>query len=106
MTVKLLIEHHLEFLSFKGGCTGLPESRLANMPHCWKSHVTVQLLYETPDSPYSNFIWTGTQDFGMPEVKALGRLTHCMFMRSLVALLIQNLTFLDEEMSRFSNTRV
>ena len=28
MTVKLLTEHHLEFLSFKGGCTGSSESIL------------------------------------------------------------------------------
>ena len=28
MTVKLLTEHHLEFLSLKGGCTGLSESTL------------------------------------------------------------------------------
>ena len=28
MTVKLLIEHHLEFLSLKGGCTGSSESTL------------------------------------------------------------------------------
>ena len=26
ISVKLLTEHHLEFLSFKGGCTGLSES--------------------------------------------------------------------------------
>ena len=44
MTVKLLTEHHLEFLSFKGGWTGLSESTLVKMPHCWKSHVTA-LLY-------------------------------------------------------------
>ena len=40
MIVKLLTEHHLEFLSLKGGCRGLPESTLIKMPHCWKSHVT------------------------------------------------------------------
>ena len=40
MSVKLLTEHHLEFLSFKGGCTGWSESTLVKMPHCWKSHVT------------------------------------------------------------------
>ena len=28
MTVKLLIEHHLKFLSLKGGCTGSSESTL------------------------------------------------------------------------------
>ena len=37
MTVKLLTEHHLEFLSLKGGCRGLYESTHVKMPHCWKS---------------------------------------------------------------------
>ena len=40
MTVRLLTEHYLEFLSLKGGCTGSSESTLIKMPHCWKSHVT------------------------------------------------------------------
>ena len=44
MTVKLLTEHHLEFLSLKGGCTGLSESTLIKMPHCWKSHVAAQII--------------------------------------------------------------
>ena len=44
MTVKLLNEHHLEFLSLKGGCTGSSESTLFKMPHCWKSHATGQLF--------------------------------------------------------------
>ena len=43
MIVKLLTEHHLEFLSLKGGCTGSSESTLVKMPHCWKSHVTAHL---------------------------------------------------------------
>ena len=43
MAVKLLTEHHLEFVNLKGGCTGSSESTLAKMPHCWKSHVTAQL---------------------------------------------------------------
>ena len=38
MSVKLLTEHHLEFLSLKGGCTGSSESTLVKIPHCWKSH--------------------------------------------------------------------
>ena len=37
MTVKLLTEHHLEFLSFKGGCRGSSESTHVKMSHCWKS---------------------------------------------------------------------
>ena len=39
MSVKLLTEHHLQFLSLKGGHTGSSESTLVKMPHCWKSHV-------------------------------------------------------------------
>ena len=44
MIVKLLTEHHLEFLSLKGGCTGSSESTLAKMPHYWKSHAVVHLV--------------------------------------------------------------
>ena len=44
MTVQLLAEHHLEFLSLKRGCTGLSESTLVRMPHCWKSRVTANLF--------------------------------------------------------------
>ena len=43
MSVKLLTEHHLEFLSLKAGCTGSSESTLVKMSHCWKSSVTAQL---------------------------------------------------------------
>ena len=39
MSIKLLTEHHLEFLNLKGGCTGSSESTLVKMPHCWKSQV-------------------------------------------------------------------
>ena len=34
MIVKLLTEHHLEFLSLKGGCRGSYESTHIKMPHC------------------------------------------------------------------------
>ena len=47
MTVKLLTEHHLEFLSLTGGCTGLSESTLVKMPHCLKSHVTVHIVMKS-----------------------------------------------------------
>ena len=43
MTLKLLTEHHSEFLSLKSGCTGLSESTLVQTPHCWKSCVTAQM---------------------------------------------------------------
>ena len=44
MSVKLLTEHNLEFLSLKGGCTGSSESTHVKMPHCWKSHATAQIM--------------------------------------------------------------
>ena len=44
MTVKLLTEHHLEFISLKGGFTGSSVSTLVKMPHCWKSHVVAQMV--------------------------------------------------------------
>ena len=40
MIVKLLTEHHMAFLSLKGGCTGSSESTLVKMSNCWKSHAT------------------------------------------------------------------
>ena len=45
MTVKLLTEHRLEFLNFKGGYTGSSESTLVKMPHCWKSHAMAHIYY-------------------------------------------------------------
>ena len=43
MSVKLLTEHHLEFLSLKEGCTGSSESKVVKMPNCWKSHIITRL---------------------------------------------------------------
>ena len=47
MTIKLLTEHHLEFLSLKRDCTGSSESTLLKGPHCWKSRVTAQFCIQT-----------------------------------------------------------
>ena len=44
MIVKLLTEHHLEFLSLKGAFGGSSESTLVKMSNCWKSHATAQML--------------------------------------------------------------
>ena len=44
MIVKLLTEHHLEFLSLKGGWRGSYESTLVKMPHCWNSHAAAHLI--------------------------------------------------------------
>ena len=45
MIIKLLTEHHLEFLSLKGGCRGSSESTLVKMSNCWKSHAEAHLLF-------------------------------------------------------------
>ena len=55
MNVKLLIEHRLEFLCLKGGCTGSSESTLVKMPHCWKLHVTAQLVMATHRASIDDF---------------------------------------------------
>ena len=46
MSVELLTEHNLEFLSLKGGCTGSSESIHVKMPYCWKSHVVAQITFD------------------------------------------------------------
>ena len=47
MNMKLLTEHHLEFLSLKGGCTCSSESTHVKMPHCWKSHDAAHFVFKT-----------------------------------------------------------
>ena len=44
MNVKLLTEHHLEFLSLAGDCTVSSESTLVKMSHCWKSHAAAHMV--------------------------------------------------------------
>ena len=44
MTVELLTEHCLEFLSLTGGCTGSFESTLVKISNCWKSRAAAHLL--------------------------------------------------------------
>ena len=46
MLVKLLTEHHLEFLSLKGSYTGSSESTLVKIPHCWKSRAAAHFVME------------------------------------------------------------
>ena len=58
MTVKLLTEHHLEFLSLKGGRRGSCESTLVKMPHCWKSRATAHLL----------LLWVNIYDVQLQEL--------------------------------------
>ena len=43
MRVKVLTEHHLEFLSLIGGCACSFESAFVKMPLCWKSRFMAQI---------------------------------------------------------------
>ena len=43
MTVKLLTDPIMGFLSLTRGCTGSSEATLVKMPHCWKSRVAAQM---------------------------------------------------------------
>ena len=40
MTLRLLTEHHLEFLTLKGDCTGSSMCTLVKLSHCWKNHMS------------------------------------------------------------------
>ena len=50
IVVKLLTEHHFEFLRLKGGCRGLSESTHVKMPHCWKSHALAQIIFQNKNN--------------------------------------------------------
>ena len=56
MIVKLLTEHHLEFLSLTGGCRGSSESTLVKMSNCWKSHAAAH--FQMKQHVYVDFIST------------------------------------------------
>ena len=59
MTVKLLTEQDVEFLSLQGGCAGSSESTLVKMPHCWKSRVTAQIMLSCKPFELMWLIFTG-----------------------------------------------
>ena len=57
MIAKLLTEHHLEFLSLKGGCRGSSESTHFKMSNCWKSHAAAHMSCEIPVSvPVNEYV--------------------------------------------------
>ena len=69
ISVKLLIELNLVFLSLTGGCTCSSESTVVKMAHCWKSHVTVQIFLNTGPRRQSVRVWL-TADPGVPSLIA------------------------------------
>ena len=54
MIVKLLTEHHLEFLSLKGSFTGSSETTLVKMPHCWKLHIAAHIESQPQNPEFRN----------------------------------------------------
>ena len=65
MTLKLLTEHHLEFLSFKGGCTGSSESTLAKnilLEIACHGSIYIQLYRQCANDKVSLRICTGPQE--------------------------------------------
>ena len=83
MTVRLLTEHHLEFLSLKWSCTGSSESTLVKMPHCWKSHAMAQIYFAVSDYPFSFWItgkqvlWQTVKTDEMPHNVTFHQGLHC-----------------------------
>ena len=78
MIVKLLTEHHLEFLSLNGGCTGSSEPINVKMPHCWNfMHWLILYLFSVqpqmelkPNCGSDRaWVWTSTSDFADGEPK-------------------------------------
>ena len=71
MIVKLLTEHHLVFLSIKGGCRGSSESTHIKMPHCWKSHALAQMSCFIVQFSNEYFASTTVSTFGL-NTRAVG----------------------------------
>ena len=71
MSVMLLTESHLEFLSLIGGCTGSSESTLVKMPHCW-NHMSRLTYTCTHKSGFA----TSLEHFGEVGPQSLYNLHH------------------------------
>ena len=76
MIVKLLSEHHLEFLSLKGDCTGSSESTLVKMSNCWKSHALAHFKYNSwallpyiRDNAFAYTFEPNIWDYSIPVLK-------------------------------------
>ena len=89
MIVKLLTEHHLGFLSLKGGCRGSSKSTHVKMPYCWKSHVTAHIFFLHmsarrwlhDDNFFANdssFIWLLLSKLKLPDlcIQLMGLILH------------------------------
>ena len=68
--VKLLTEHHLEFLSLRLGCRGSSESTLVKRSNCWKSHAVANLVFtSTLNYIYFFLIFCSTEKIQKEQLK-------------------------------------
>ena len=79
MSVKLLIEHHLELLGLNVGYTGSSESTLVKVPHCWKSHVTAQSMLHVYLC-YALVCFLQSCDCLLGNCWPIGPLVRCVFL--------------------------
>ena len=82
LTVKLLTEHRLEFLSLKGGCTGSSECTHVKMPHLLEitCHVSFYLelclvLFTLIFQEFLQPVLAGEQPLHCAEAKGYGNFT-------------------------------
>ena len=64
MSVKLLIEYHLEFLRLTGCFTGSSEATLVKMLNCWKSRATAHTKFEEHKGKQCRSCKDGTMSSG------------------------------------------
>ena len=73
MSVKLLTEHHLEFLCLKRGCTGSSEYTHVKMPNCWQPHIPAHICLDTMMPDKSGLFYLACQTrFVLIQLQILG----------------------------------
>ena len=79
MIVKLLNEHHLEFLSLKGGCRGSSESTLVKISNCWKYHATAHLEFKKYENMSIYLLNDYLATFYMHGIELSAQFTQCRY---------------------------
>ena len=81
MRVKLLTDHHLEFISLKGGCTDSTESTPVKLPFCWKLHVVAHIVFDCRSWPSFYSISRSTESSTIPSAVVCSLFHHTRFHR-------------------------
>ena len=103
MSVKLLTEQRLEFLSLKGSCTGASESILVKMPHCWISCVTAK---NRNRSPTGMFVFLSAILFFINSVwQVLSNMLMSYTMRSAISVCTRCMEVINEGVCNIDFTK-